>query len=88
MQDPEDEENLWLLSLNCNSLNSAPLWASLSQDEETKYAILEMTSLLNNLVKLEVADKNTKEPDPTNMVDRDKMVFIRYIDPQEGKQRQ
>ena len=80
MQDPEDEENLWLLSLNCNGLNSAPLWAGLSQDKETEYAILEITSLLHNLDKLEAADNNTKEPNPTNVVDEDKMVFSRYID--------
>ena len=35
-----------------------------------------MTSLLNNLDKLEAADNNTKEPDPTNMVDEDKMVTL------------
>ena len=40
-----------------------------------------MTSLLNNLDKLEAADNKTNEPDPTNMVDEDKMVFSRYIDP-------
>ena len=74
MQDPEDEENLWLLSLNCNGLNSAPLWAGLSQDKYTGYATLEMTLLLNNLDKLEAADHNTTEPNPTNVVDEDKMV--------------
>ena len=35
-----------------------------------------MTLLLNNLDKLEAADNNTKEPDPTNMVDEDKMVTL------------
>ena len=32
---------------------------------------LDMASLLNDL---EAADNNTKEPDPTNVVDEDKMV--------------
>ena len=76
MQDPEDEENLWLLSLNCNGLNSAPLWAGLSQDKETEYTFLKMNSLPNNLDKLEVADNNTKEPHPTNVVDEDKIVTL------------
>ena len=35
-----------------------------------------MTSLLNNLDKLEAADNNTKEPNPTNVVDEDKMVTL------------
>ena len=35
-----------------------------------------MTSLLNNLDKLEAADNNTIEPNPTNMVDEDKMVTL------------
>ena len=39
-----------------------------------------MTSLLNNLDKLEAADNNTIEPNSTNVVDEDKMVFSRYID--------
>ena len=47
----------------------------------TEYTILKMTSLLNNLDKLEAADNNNIEPDPTNVVDEDKMVFSRYIDP-------
>ena len=65
MQDPENEDNLWLLSLNFNGLNSSTLWAGLSQNEETE----EMTSLLDILDKLEAAENNTKEPDPTNLVD-------------------
>ena len=81
MQDLEDEENFWLLSLNCNGLTWAPLWTGLSQDKDTEYEILEITSLLNNLDKLEAADNNTKEPDPTIVFDEDKMVFSRYIDP-------
>ena len=35
-----------------------------------------MTSLLNNLDKLEAADNNIKEPDPTNVVDEEKMVTL------------
>ena len=35
-----------------------------------------MASLLNNLDKLQAADNNTKEPNPTNMVDEDKMVNL------------
>jgi len=33
-----------------------------------------MASLLSNLDKLEAENNNTKEPDPTNVVDEDKMV--------------
>ena len=61
------------LSLDCNSLwSSALLWAGLPQ--RTKNIVgtnLDMASLLNNL---EAADNNTKEPDPTNVVDEGKMV--------------
>ena len=35
-----------------------------------------MTSLLNNLDKLEAAGNNTMEPKPTNVVDEDKMVTL------------
>ena len=35
-----------------------------------------MTSLLNNLDKLEAADNNTIEPDPTNVVDEDKWSLV------------
>ena len=46
------------------------------KDKETENSNPEMTLLLNNLDKLEAADNNTKEPDPTNMVDEDKMVTL------------
>ena len=39
-------------------------------------SVPEMTSLLNNLDKLEAADNNTKEPDPTNVVDEDKWSLV------------
>ena len=35
-----------------------------------------MTSLLNNLDKLEAADNNTIEPDPTNVVDEHKWSLV------------
>ena len=56
----------------------------LSRDEETE-PILEMTSLLNPLDKLKAADNNSTEPDPTNIVDEDNVLFSKYIDLLEGK---
>ena len=49
-----------------------------------------MTLLLNNLDKLEAADNNTKEPDPTNMLDEDKTeslvdILIRKVASRENK---
>ena len=66
----------------CNSQHCYRL--DLSQDEETE-PILEMTSLLNPLDKLKAADNNSTEPDPTNIVDEDNVLFSKYIDPLEGK---
>ena len=54
---------------------------ALSQYKEIERTVLTMTSLLNNRDKLEAADNTTSEPDPTNMVDEDKMVFGRFINP-------
>ena len=62
----------------CNSQHYYEL--DLSQDEETILKLLEMTSLLNPLNKLEAADNTTTEPDPTNVVDEDNMFFNDYID--------
>ena len=45
----------------------------------------DMASLLNDLDKLEAADNNSTEPDPTNIVDEDNVLFSKYIDPLEGK---
>ena len=39
-------------------------------------SVPKMTLLLNNLDELEAAENNTKEPDPTNVVDEDKMVSL------------
>ena len=40
-----------------------------------------MTSLLNPLNKLAAVDDNSREPNPTNIVDEDNMFFSNYIDP-------